>query len=76
MFKSKGQEVESRSQNPEDLRYYLECPLRKGHPRIAVTVCHKQKCMFLTSQDGKLGCGYGFRPGGRSSPEGDPNARK
>ena len=42
----------------EDLRYYLACPLRKGRPRIAVTVCHKQKCLWLTSDDGKLRCGY------------------
>ncbi len=47
----------------EDLRYYLSCPLRKGGPRIAVTVCNKQKCIWLTSDGGKLRCGYG-----------DPNA--
>ena len=51
-------------QNPEDPRYYFECPLRKGRPRIAVTVCHKQKCIFLESEAGKLRCGYiaGNRP--------------
>ncbi len=43
----------------EDPRYYLECPLRKGLPRIAVKVCHKQKCLWLTSDGGKTRCGYG-----------------
>ena len=52
-------------QGTDDLRYYLACPLRKGHPRIAVTVCHKQKCLWLTSDGGKLRCSYG-----------DPNATK
>lgn len=57
--------VRSSEKRIEDDRYYFPCPLRKGHPRIAVTICHKQKCMFLISEDGKLRCGYG-----------DQNARK
>ena len=47
----------------DDLRYYLACPLRKGRSRIAVTVCHKQRCLWLTTEDGRTRCGYG-----------DPNA--
>jgi len=43
----------------EDLRYYLPCPLRKNRARIPVTVCHKQKCLFLGSKDGKPSCTYG-----------------
>jgi hypothetical protein len=61
MAKDEGRET--RDEGREDLRYYLSCPLRKGHPRIAVTVCHKQKCLWLTTDGGKMKCGYG-----------DPNA--
>jgi len=43
----------------EDERYYLLCPMRKNRARIAVTVCHGRKCIFLTSEGGKLRCGYG-----------------
>jgi len=50
---------ERRDTIEEDLRYYLSCPLRKNHARIPVTVCHKQKCIWLTSDDGKVKCGYG-----------------
>jgi hypothetical protein len=53
------QSAERIAQSEEDLRYYLACPLRKGQPRIAVTVCHKQKCLFLGSKDGKPRCTYG-----------------
>lgn len=49
---------ESRNQEPEDERFYFPCPLRKGQPRIAVTVCHGKKCIWLTSEGGKLKCGY------------------
>jgi len=47
----------------EDFRYYFQCPLRKNHARIPVTVCHKQKCLWLATDGGKTKCGYG-----------DPNA--
>jgi phage-related protein len=56
------------TQPAEDLRYYLSCPLRKNHARIPVTVCHKQKCLWLTSDGGKVKCGYGdpnLKPGKR-----------
>jgi hypothetical protein len=43
----------------EDERYYASCPLRKNRARIPVTVCHKQRCLFLTSENGKQKCGYG-----------------
>jgi hypothetical protein len=43
----------------EDIRYYFSCPLRKNRARIPVTVCRKQKCMFLGSKDGKPGCSSG-----------------
>jgi len=43
----------------EDLRYYLSCPLRKNHARVAVTVCHQKRCLWLTYDGGKLRCGYG-----------------
>jgi len=47
----------------DDERYYNPCPLRKGRPRIAVTVCRKQRCFWLASDGDKMKCGYG-----------DPNA--
>jgi hypothetical protein len=43
----------------DDERFYFLCPLRKNRARIAVTVCHGRKCIFLASEDGKLRCGYG-----------------
>lgn len=51
----------------DDERYYLLCPLRKNQARVAVTVCHGKKCIFLASEDGKLRCGYGDKnlPGKR-----------
>ncbi len=49
----------------EDLYSYLNCPLRRGEPRISTKVCHKQRCIFLGSEDGKPKCNYG-----------DPNAPK
>ena len=43
----------------EDERYYLVCPLRKNvGTRIPVTLCHRDKCMFLISRDGKTACDY------------------
>jgi hypothetical protein len=42
----------------DDERYYLLCPLRKNQARIAVTVCHQKKCLFLASEGGRLRCGY------------------
>jgi len=38
---------------------YFQCPLRKNHARIPVTICHKQKCIWLATDGGKLRCGYG-----------------
>ena len=52
----------------EDERYYFQCPLRKNHARIPVTVCHKQKCLWLTNETGPS-IGSGFQCG-----YGDPNA--
>jgi len=51
----------------DDERYYLICPMRKGQSRIAVTVCHQKKCLFLASEGGKLRCAYGDKnlPGKR-----------
>jgi hypothetical protein len=43
----------------DDERYYIQCPLRKNQARIPVTVCHKQRCIFLASKDEKIQCGYG-----------------
>jgi len=43
----------------DDERYYLLCPMRKNQSRIAVTVCHQKKCLFLASEGGKLRCAYG-----------------
>jgi hypothetical protein len=37
---------------------YFECALRKGRPQIASDVCKKQRCLFLTSENGELKCGY------------------
>lgn len=37
---------------------YFECALRKGRPQIAIDVCKKQRCLFLTSENGELRCGY------------------
>jgi len=51
-----------------DQQYYFQCPLRKNHARIAVTVCHQKRCLWLTYDGGKLRCGYGdpnLRPGKR-----------
>ncbi len=42
----------------EDERYYFPCPKRKNRARIPVTVCHKEKCIYLESEGGKLKCGY------------------
>jgi len=43
----------------ENERYYLVCPLRKNvGTRIPVTLCHRDKCFFLISKDGKLACDY------------------
>ena len=52
-------DMETRRYGEEDLRYYLPCPLRKNRARIPVTVCHKQKCLFLGSENGKPKCKYG-----------------
>ncbi len=46
-----------------DERYYTPCPLRKNRAQIAITVCQKKQCIWLTTEDGKMKCGYG-----------DPNA--
>jgi len=42
-----------------DQQYYFQCPLRKNHARVAVTVCHQQRCIWLATDGGKLRCGYG-----------------
>jgi hypothetical protein len=42
----------------DDERYYFQCYMRKDRARIAVTVCHQKRCMFLTSEGGRLRCGY------------------
>jgi hypothetical protein len=51
----------------DDERYYFQCPMRKNQSRVAVTVCHGKKCLFLASEGGKLRCGYGDKvlPGKR-----------
>jgi hypothetical protein len=69
---TRDEEREMRDEGRDDLRYYNECPLRKGHPRIAITICHKQKCLWLATDGGKMKCGYAM-PTGR---HGDPNASK
>jgi len=43
----------------ENERLYLVCPLRKNvGTRIPVTLCHRDKCFFLISRDGKAACDY------------------
>ena len=56
----------------EDERYYLMCPLRKNVvTRIPVTLCHRNKCFFLISKDGKLVCDYtGIQKKPRGVPRG------
>ncbi len=53
----------------EDPRFYTRCPLRKDRDSIAITVCGKQRCIHLESQDGSLRCGFNlenYRPRGRT----------
>ena len=56
----------------EDERYYLVCPLRKNvGTRIPVTLCHRDKCFFLISKDGKFACDYeGIQKKPRGVPRG------
>jgi hypothetical protein len=42
----------------EDERYYLPCPLRKNQARIPVTVCIKERCIYIESVSGKTICGF------------------
>lgn len=63
-FTMNPQSAERIAHSEDDFRYYFPCPLRKNHARIPVTVCHKQKCLWLTTDGEKLHCGYG-----------DPNAK-
>ena len=49
----------------EEMTDYLICPLRKDHGKVAVAVCHKKKCIFLASKDGKFVCDYASTSGGK-----------
>jgi hypothetical protein len=37
---------------------YLRCPLRKNQAQISIEVCHKQKCIWLVSENERFRCGY------------------
>jgi hypothetical protein len=50
------------------MKTYCDCPLRKNRARISIGVCEKEKCLYLESNFGKLGCGYSmenYRPASR-----------
>jgi hypothetical protein len=38
---------------------YLRCPQHKSQGHVPVGHCHKKQCIFLTSENGELRCGYG-----------------
>jgi hypothetical protein len=56
--KAEGSMQEAGNPVEEELAEHFHCGLRKNQARIPVKVCHRKRCLFLESHEGKLGCSY------------------